>query len=152
MPGPNDQLQLSPSGMALLEQFEALRLNAYRDVRGVWTIGYGHTGPEVIPGLTWSEQQATQSLEEDVMWGSKAVHDLVTVILNQNQFNALVTFTFNVGANALRTSTLLHLLNSGDYNGAALQFGKWIYAGPNISSGLVNRRKAEATLFQTAVN
>jgi lysozyme len=152
MPGPNDQLQFSPSGIALLETFEALRLQTYRDIRGIWTIGWGHTGPEVVPTLTWTRMQADTAQQEDVMYASKAVKELVSVKLNQNQFDALVCIVFNIGVNAFKTSTLLHLLNSGDYAGAAEQFGKWIYAGTVISSGLVNRRKAESNLFQTAVN
>jgi lysozyme len=152
MPGPNAQLKYSPVGLTLTQTFEGCRLTAYRDVRGVWTIGYGHTGPEVVPGLSWTQQQASQALEEDVMWASNAVQNAVQVILNQNQFDALVDFTFNVGIGAFQGSTLLHVLNNSDYVEAASQFGKWIYAGLVISSGLVNRRKAESNLFQTAVS
>lgn len=150
--GLNAQLKMSPVGLTLLQTFEGCRLTAYKDVRGVLTIGYGHTGPEVVPGLTWTQQQALQQLEEDVCWASDAVIRFVQVPLNQNQFDALTSFVFNVGAGHFEGSTLLHLLNTGDYAGAAAQFGKWIYAGANISSGLVNRRKTEANLFQTAVN
>ena len=152
MPGPNVNLQLSPVGLTLLKSFENLRLKAYPDVRGVLTIGWGHTGPEIAPSTLWTQDQAIQALQEDVLWAQKAVQDFVQVTLNQNQFDALVTFTFNVGIGAFQSSTLLHLLNSGDFIGAAAQFGKWIYAGKIISSGLVKRRKAETTLFQTAVN
>ena len=131
----------------MLKGFESLRLKAYQDVRGVWTIGYGHTGPEVVQGLIWTQQQALQALQEDVSWAVNAVAKAVTVPLLQYQFDPLVTFTFNVGAGAFEESTLLHLLNTGDFVGAGEQFGKWIYAGTMLSSGLVNRRKTEAAMF-----
>ena len=126
-------------------------MQTYTDVRGVLTIGYGHTGPEVALGQTWTQQQALQELETDVMWASDAVKKMVTVPLNQNQFDALTTFVYNIGAHAFENSTLLHLLNNGDYDGACNQFGKWIHAGALISSGLINRRRMESNLFQTAV-
>lgn len=143
----------------MIETFEVLRLTAYLDIRGRWTIGYGHTGPEVVSGLVWTPQQAIQDMQDDIMWASAAVHKNVTVVLNQNQFDALVSFTYNVGVNAFGPSkqngftgsTLLHLLNTGDYAGAANQFGKWIYAGHILSSGLINRRNKEQTLFELAV-
>ncbi len=156
MPGPNDQLELSPSGLAFIQFNEngsqGPRLKAYRDVKGIWTIGTGHTGPEITPGTVWTLAQCTVALHEDTLWASKAVREFVTVSLNQNQFDALVDFVFNVGVGAFTKSTLLTVLNASNYTGTAEQFGKWIYAGTVISSGLVNRRKAEANLFQTAVN
>ena len=147
MPGPNDNLVLSPAGLIMLEGFEGLRLKAYPDVRGRLTIGYGHTGPEVVPGLVWTQQQAAVAEQEDVCWATRAVHDLVKVSLIQNQFDSLVTFTFNVGKEDFETSTLLHLLNVRDFAGAGQQFNRWIYAGDVISSGLVNRRKTESNMF-----
>jgi len=151
MPGPNISLRLSVAGQTLIQTFEALRLQAYQDIRGVWTIGWGHTGPEVVQGLTWTQAQATTAFQEDILWAAKAVQDLVTVILNQNQFDGLVSFVFNIGVEAFEHSTLLVLLNDGNFEGAALQFGRWIHAGSIISSGLINRRKSEANLFQLAV-
>jgi lysozyme len=147
MPGPNATLLLSPVGLAMLKGFENLRLEAYQDVRGVRTIGYGHVGPEVVAGLTWTPGQATVALGEDVSWAVKTVQDSVTVPLLQHQFDPLVSFTFNVGATAFIKSTLLHLLNTGDFVGTALQFGHWVYAGSLLSSGLANRRKVEAAMF-----
>jgi lysozyme len=147
MPGPNATLLLSPVGLAMLKGFEALRLKAYQDVRGVWTIGYGHTGPEVTAGLVWTQEQALQALQEDVSWAVNTVAKAVTVPLLQFQFDPLVTFTFNVGGAAFEGSTLLHLLNAGDFVGASKQFGHWVYAGTMLSSGLVNRRRTEAAMF-----
>lgn len=131
----------------MLKGFESLRLKAYQDVRGVWTIGYGHTGPEVTAGLVWTQQQALQALQEDVSWAVKAVQDHVTIPLLQNQFDALVSFTFNVGAGAFEGSTLLVLLNEANFVGTSEQFAHWVYAGTMLSSGLVNRRKTEAAMF-----
>ena len=131
----------------MLKGFESLRLKAYLDVRGILTIGYGHTGPEVVQGLIWTQQQALQALQEDVSWAVNAVAKAVTVPLLQNQFDALVSFTFNVGAGAFEGSTLLHLLNAANFVGTSEQFAHWVYAGTMLSSGLVNRRKTEAAMF-----
>jgi lysozyme len=150
MPGPNSTMFLSPVGLAMLKGFESLRLNAYLDVRGRWTIGYGHTGPEVVTGLIWTLAQATVALGEDVSWAVKAVQDKTTVSLAQHQFDPLVSFIFNVGVGAFENSTLLHLLNAGDFVGTGQQFGKWIYAGEMISSDLVKRRAIEAAMFNNS--
>jgi lysozyme len=131
----------------MLKGFESLRLTAYRDIRGILTIGYGHTGPEVVAGLVWTQEQATTALEEDVSWTAKTVQDLVTIPLIQCEFDALVSFTFNVGAAAFKGSTVLYLLNAGNIVGAEEQFGHWVYAGHMLSSGLVNRRKIETAMF-----
>jgi lysozyme len=147
MPTPNETMQLSPAGLLMLKGFEALRLQAYIDIRGRWTIGYGHTGPEVCKGLTWTPDQASIALEEDALWAERAVQQGVSVPLLQHQFDPLVTFTYNVGATAFTDSTLLHLLNAGDFAGAGAQFLKWIYAGDVISTGLLNRRKVEQAMF-----
>lgn len=134
----------------MLRGFEGLRLTAYRDVRGVLTIGYGHTGPEVVAGLSWTLAQAVTAQEEDISWAVRAVQNHTTVPLQQHQFDPLVTFTFNVGATAFEDSTLLHLINAGDIVGAGQQFAHWIYAGTIISSGLINRRRTEAAMFNGA--
>ena len=131
----------------MLQGFESLRLTAYQDARGVWVIGYGHTGPEVAPGTLWTPQQASQTLEEDVCWATQAVQQLTAIPLHQNQFDSLVSFTFNVGRKAFGTSTLLHLVNVGNFIGASEQFFRWIYAVYLLSSGLINWRKIEAAMF-----
>ena len=147
MPNPNLNIQLSPTGLAMIQGFEGLRLQAYRDVVGVWTIGYGHTGLEVVAGLSWTAAQAAVALQEDVMWAMRAVQDNVQVALTQNQFDPLVSLVFNIGIGNFQKSTLVLLLNTGNYVGAGGQFGKWIYAGNVVSSGLVKRRQAEANMF-----
>jgi lysozyme len=148
MPNTNN-LSYSSTGLALTEQFEGLRLTAYQDSVGVWTIGYGHTGSDVRPGLTITQEQASALLQQDVAGAVAAVNRLVTVTLTQNQFDALVDFTFNEGQGNLASSTLLRELNAGNTAGAAAQFLVWVYAGGVQLPGLVKRRQAEAALFQS---
>ena len=145
-----NNLSYSDQGLALTEQFEGLQLTAYQDPVGVWTIGYGHTGSDVQPGLTITQEQASDLLLQDVAGAVAAVNRLVTIPLTQNQFDALVDFTFNVGQGNLASSTLLRELNAGNTEGAADQFLVWVYAKGVELPGLVTRRQAEAALFQTA--
>ena len=136
-------------GIDLIKQFEGLRLAAYQDMVGVWTIGYGHTGPDVKPGLVITQQQAEQLLINDLAQFERRVNDLVTVQINQNQFDALVSFSYNLGVGALQKSTLLRLLNAGSYQPAADEFPRWNRAGGNVVAGLTRRRYAERQLFLT---
>ncbi len=145
-----NNLSYSDQGLALTEQFEGLRLTAYQDSVGKWTIGYGHTGADVTPGLTITQEQASALLLQDVASAVAAVNRLVTVPLTQNQFDALVDFTFNAGQGNLASSTLLRELNAGNTAGAAAQFLVWVYAGGVQLPGLVKRRQAESALFQSA--
>ena len=138
---------MNAAGLALTEQSEGLRLSAYQDSGGVWTIGYGHTGPDVTPGMVITAAQAQTLLQADLKTAENAVSDLVQVALTPNQFSALVDFVFNVGEAALAGSTLLALVNRGDFAGAADQFGKWVYAAGQELPGLVTRRAAEKALF-----
>jgi lysozyme len=138
----------SGSGLKLTEQFEACRLIGYADVKGVPTGGYGHTGPEVYVGMQITQLQAEQWLLQDVQHAVNAVNALVTVPLTQGEFDALCDFTFNCGAGALASSTLLRLLNNGDYQGAAEQFERWDLAGGQVVAGLLRRRQAEVQEFQ----
>lgn len=137
---------LSQNGLDLIKGFEGLRLSAYQDSAGVWTIGYGHTG-NVKPGDRITQAQADELLQKDTAWAQQAVRDQVKVPLSQGQFDALTSFTFNLGAGALEKSTLLKKLNAGDYAGAQAEFGKWVHAGGEVLQGLVRRRAAEADLF-----
>jgi lysozyme len=131
---------------ALTQQFEGLRLEAYQDTGGVWTIGFGHT-KGVKKGDKCTEAQALAWLKEDMAEAVKAVNDLVKVSITQQQFDALCDFVFNLGVNAFRNSTLLRLLNTGDYKSAYNQFARWKYDNGRVIEGLVRRRKAEADLF-----
>jgi len=144
----SNNLTYSGSDLALTEQFEGCQLTAYQDVAGVWTIGYGHTGPDVSPGLTITQTQAAQLLQQDVASAAACVNQAVTVDLNQDEFDALVDFVFNVGRGAFQGSTMLRDLNAGDFAGAAGEFDKWDHAGGKVVAGLLRRREAEQALFE----
>ena len=140
-------MKISQNGINLIKQFEGLRLEAYQCSAGVWTIGFGHTGSDVYKGLTITQEKAENLLKIDLTIHCNNISKLVKVKLNQNQFDALVSFEFNIGYGNLSSSTLLKLLNKGDYMGAANQFERWVYAGGKVSEGLKKRRKAEMSLF-----
>lgn len=141
----------SANGLALTEKFEGLRLDAYQDSVGIWTIGYGHTGPDVQPSLTITQEQAEILLAADIAWAAACVDKAVTSAINQNQFDALVDFTFNLGCASLVQSSLLRLVNAGDFAGAAQQFLRWNKAGGQVLKGLTVRRQAEMDLFNMRV-
>lgn len=153
-------MKISNNGLNLIKTYEGLELTAYPDPGtggAPWTIGYGHTGPEVHAGLVWTKQQAEQALVSDVTQFERDVTSLVKVQINQNQFDALVSFAYNCGsdidaddiAEGLGDSTLLKKLNAGDYDGAANEFPKWNKSGGKVMSGLTKRRNAERSLFLT---
>jgi lysozyme len=145
-----NNLTYSANGLALTEKFEGLKLTAYQDVTGVWTNGYGNTH-NVVPGSTITLGQAQTDLASNVEGAAYVVNTVVTVPLNQNQFDALVDFVFNLGSANLQSSTLLRLLNTGNYSGAANEFPKWNHAGGVVVQGLTNRRLAEQQLFNTPI-
>ena len=136
----------SKAGIDLIKRFEGLRLSAYLDAVGVPTIGYGHTRA-VQMGQKISEDRADVLLKEDLVRFESAVNRLLTVEVNQNEFDALVSFSFNVGQDALRKSTLLRMLNEGQRQAAADQFWRWDKAGGRILPGLKARRAEERNLF-----
>jgi lysozyme len=137
----------SDAGLALTKSFEGLRLTAYQDCAGVWTIGYGHTGPGVHEGQTITEFEAEALLRTDLAAAVACVNRAVTEAITQPQFDALVDFCFNAGRGSFLGSTLLRLINAGDPSAAVAQFGLWVHAGGAVVAGLVRRRKAEADLF-----
>jgi len=140
-------MRTSENGLALIRQAEGLRLRAYKCPAGVWTIGYGTTAG-VKEGLVITKERAEELLREDVKRFEDQVMRLVKVRLTQGQFDALVSFIYNLGAGNLSNSTLLRLLNAGDYKGAAAQFDRWTKAGGKELAGLVKRRAAERALFE----
>ncbi|PHV09711.1 lysozyme [Chitinimonas sp. BJB300] len=144
-------MQINAQGINLIKQFEGLRLSAYQDSVGIWTIGYGHTGDEVHAGMVITAAQAAQLLLQDLSHFETGVSELVSVPLNSNQFSALVSFSYNVGLEDLGASTLLRLLNEQNYVGAAQQFPCWDHAGNQVLPGLLRRRMAEQALFLQAV-
>jgi len=139
-------MKISTAGIELIKSFEGVKLEAYQDQVGVWTIGYGHTA-DVRPGSQITPAEARGLLEVDEGRVSEGVCRLVTRPINQNQFDALVCFSFNLGLGALKRSSLLSKVNAGDFKGAADEFLKWTKAGGKELPGLVRRRKAERELF-----
>lgn len=140
-------MQYSLNGLELTERFEGCRLVAYRDQGGVLTIGYGHTGSDVYPGRIITSDVAQALLKSDVHAAVACVNDSVEVPITQNEFDALVDFTFNVGTRNFKKSTLLKDLNLRNYAEAAAQFSLWVNAGGHRVPGLVERRKEEHDLF-----
>ncbi len=138
--------QTNSSGVNLIKSFEGLRLKAYQDAVGVWTIGYGTTRG-VKPGQEITEAQAEALIKTDLARFERDVSQAVRVSINDNQFAALVSFTYNVGSGAMRSSTLLKKLNRRDINGAANEFPRWNRAGGRVLAGLTRRRNAERALF-----
>ncbi|MEO1445446.1 MAG: lysozyme [Cyanobacteria bacterium J06635_11] len=143
----NGPKRTNANGLLLIKSFEGLRLKAYRDAVGIWTIGYGTTRG-VRPGMQISKEKAEEFLQADLTRFEKAINDAVKVPINDNQFSALVSFTYNVGSGAFRSSTLLRLLNQRhDLRSTANQFPRWNRAGGRVLSGLTRRRNAEKGLF-----
>ena len=140
-------MRTSENGLALIRQAEGLRLRAYKCPAGVWTIGFGTTAG-VKEGQVITKERAEELLRDDVKRFEDQVLRLVKVPLTQGQLDALVSFTYNLGAANLGNSTLLRLLNAGDYRGAAAQFDRWTKAGDKELPGLVKRRAAERALFK----
>ena len=149
---------MDSKGLALLRSFEGCVLYAYDDandkriepgdaIKGTLTIGFGHTGPDVVPGMTITQEQADALLMRDLERFEEGVNNAVTHDLTPNQFSALVDFAYNEGLEALESSTLLAMVNGGDMVGALEQFGPWDIADGRVSAGLVRRRAAEAALF-----
>lgn len=140
-------MNISLNGLAFIKGWEKLRLNRYLDEGGKPTIGYGHLIKAFESYDTITEAQANKILLQDLEIAISAVNKGVKVGITQNNFDALVSFAFNVGAGGFLSSTLLKLLNKGDIAGARLQFGKWVYIGKQKSAGLVNRRAGDLALF-----
>lgn len=144
-------MRTSERGLQLIKQHEGLRLTAYLDPVGIWTIGYGHTPARAGQKITLD--QANRLLIEDATTAEKAVLRNVKVKLTQGQFDALVSFVFNLGEGRLKSSTLLRKLNGGDYDGASAEFGRWVYgkvSGLNVRlPGLIKRREDERSLFKS---
>ena len=134
-------------GVELIRHFEGCRFDAYLCPAGVWTIGYGHTA-DVKEGDSIDQEAAEAFLIEDLEKFEQAVTRLVEVPLTQQQFDALVSWTFNLGAGNLAESTLLRKLNNYQYAEVPEQMMRWVRAGGQVLEGLVKRRAAEAALFQ----
>lgn len=144
-------MKISNVGINLISSFEDTRLKAYDDGVGVWTIGIGTTvypsGNNVKQGDICTLDQAKSYFKQDLAKFEKTVNDSVKVPLSQNQFDALVSLTYNIGSSAFKGSTLLKLLNQKQYREAAAQFTRWNKANGKVLNGLTRRREAERDLF-----
>lgn len=143
-------MKTSEKGLAFIRQVEGVKYKAYLDTGGVWTNGVGHTGPDVYKGQIVGEDQVKAWLVEDVVDAENSIEAYVKVPLTQNQFDALVSFVFNIGDVAFKRSTMLRMLNVKDYTGAANQFDRWVFDNGKKINGLVKRRKLEKELFLSA--
>jgi lysozyme len=144
--------QIGKAGIDLIKEFEGDKLKSYQDSVGIWTIGYGSlimpNGQKVKSGDIITEQQAEQLFMADIAPRAKSVSDMIKTQINQNQFDALMCFAYNLGIMSLLYSTLLKEVNTNPNNpDIRNQFAKWVYAGKEIIPGLVRRRKAEADLY-----
>lgn len=147
-------MQINQATVDLVKEFEGLRLTAYRDAVGVWTIGYGTTaaaGVGIVPrsGLTITESQADEYLRIALDKFAAQIAPHIKVPVTDNQFGAMVSLAYNIGPSAFIASTLLRKLNAGDYIGASAQFARWNKAGGKVLAGLTRRRAAERKLFDT---
>lgn len=145
-------MQISFNGIEALKKYEGFKQVAYKDTGDVWTIGYGSThilGRLVQQGDIVSVAEATEQLVTDLAWAQTGVNQLVKVPLKQTQFDALVSFIYNIGEEAFMKSTLLRKLNSRDYSGASREFPRWNKDNGRIIRGLVVRREKEQDMFDT---
>jgi lysozyme len=140
-------MKLSKVGADLIQKYEGCSLKAYKCPAGIWTIGYGHTGG-VKQGQVITQSQADALFDKDVQKFVDGVIKLVKVDINQNQFDALVSFSYNLGIGALKKSTLLQYVNKKQFDKAAIEFDRWNKAGGKVLKGLVNRRNSEEALFE----
>lgn len=142
-------MRLSKEGLDLIKQFEGCTLTAYLDVVGVPTIGYGHTGGVKL-GDTMTQAEADAQLEHDVLIRTNAVNNVLIAPVTQGQFDALVSFAYNVGVGNLQRSTLLRMINRGQAADAGDELLKWNQAGGKVFAGLTRRREAELDLYNEA--
>jgi lysozyme len=141
-------MKTSKRGIGLIKEFEGCRLMPYQDAVAIWTVGYGHTGDDVRPGIKITQAKADALLVQDLARFERGIERIFPEVpLNQDQFDALVAFAFNIGLRALERSTLARKLKAGDIKGASEQFLRWTKAGGKELKGLVRRRIAERDLF-----
>ena len=144
-------MKLSQKGVDFIKSHEALRLKAYQDSKGVWTIGWGHT-KNVHPGDVITREQAEQFIRDDFEWVERTLNaDLVTgrdkPLVTQNEYDALCSLVFNIGSQAYLDSTVRRKIKQGDKMAAAHAFGMWVYSNHKFVQGLANRRADEVRLF-----
>ena len=140
-------MKLNQAGIDLIKSHEGCRLESYQDIVGKWTIGYGCTGPEIVAGLTWSQEDCDKILMADLDHLQARLTKLITKPINDNQFSACCSLAYNIGVGAFKSSTLLRLINEGALLEAANSFILWDHAGGREIQGLLTRRLDEKKLF-----
>lgn len=140
-------MQVSHAGLALIREFEGFCAAPYRCPAGLWTVGYGHVLAPHEPLITITQAEAEALLRKDVRHAAQSVKALVNVPLTQGQFDALVSFTFNLGSGAFERSTLRRVVNQGAHDEVPEQLMRWVYAAGRKMPGLLRRRAAEAALY-----
>lgn len=138
-------MNINQLGIDLIKLFEGRKLTAYQDQAGIWTIGYGHTGPEVVKGLTWSVDEAEQMLLQDISSKAEPIRDFISEMVNDNQFSALCSLCFNVGLHRVIKSNTLKLINSGE--DPSVEWMGFCLVNGEPNNGLLRRRKAELDLY-----
>lgn len=144
-------MKINEKGLEIIKTCEGCRLETYKDIIGINTIGFGHTGPEVKPGLVWTQEQADNQLRQDLVKFEEGVSDQLDVDVNENQFSALVSLAYNIGQGNFNSSGLLKQVNLSNFEEAARRFSLWSKAGGKVSEGLTKRRAMEAALFTEPV-
>lgn len=140
-------MKTSENGLAVIKKYEGLSLTTYRCPAGLFTIGYGHTGKDVLPGMTINIETADAYLKADVKKFEEVIEQLVRVPITQNQFDALICFVYNVGPGNFQKSTLLKKINQKDIADAADEFPKWNKSKGKVLPGLAKRREEERKLW-----
>ena len=140
-------MRTSDKGMEFIKGWERRRLVSYQDLRGIWTIGWGHTGKDVTPGLIITRERADSLFDIDLIAAENVIADFVDIALAQNEYDALVSFVYNIGRGRFAGSTLLDQLNRGNRTQAVSELLRWHYCDKKDVEGLVRRRKAEADMF-----
>jgi len=140
-------MRISEEGKGLIKKFEGCKLEAYLCSANVWTCGWGATR-DVNEKTTWTQEQADERFDHDIVEFEDYINDYVTAPLHQNQFDALVAWVYNLGPNNLKSSTMLRVLNSGEYEEVPHQMKRWNKAGGKVLEGLTRRRLAESMLFE----
>lgn len=152
----NEALRMSDNGLSLLKQHEGLRLKAYQDSKGVWTIGYGLTSAagiiRVYKGLVITREQAEDYYKQALVKYENCVKDVIKVPLKQHQFDALTSFCYNIGPGAFTRSTVAKLVNAERFEAVPASMKLWIRSGKTYPKGLPRRRKAEGDLFLGSKN
>ena len=144
-------MQTSNQGINHIKAEEGYREVPYTDAGGVLTVGYGHTGKDVRAGVNVSKEEAEALLRADLATAETVVNKYVTVVLNQHQFDALVSFVYNVGVSNFKTSTLLRTINANRTDEISNQFMRWVFVKGKRNKGLVNRRATECRLYHGGI-